>query len=182
MIVSSNKIVEDLLVKRGAIYSDRGKLYMIHMVTGGGDLLANGLNDYWRRGRKFADRMLTSNMAAQWEPWQAKEAIRLVTDIVADPDKYGYWFERFATSVSLRQGFGRILNSSDEEAYHTRMIVDRMHNIERIATPGAYLVEIIPALMYLPEFLAPFKQEAKALYETESNYFRSLLEGSLPKL
>ena len=67
VIVSSNKIVEDLLVRKGAVYSDRGKLYMIHMVTGGGDLLANGLNNYWRRGRKFADRMLTSNMAAQWE-------------------------------------------------------------------------------------------------------------------
>ena len=56
------------------------------------------------------------------------------------------------------------------------MIVDRMHNIERAGTPGAYLVEIIPALMYLPDFLAPFKREAKALHKIESEYFRGLLQ------
>ncbi|KAL4929386.1 cytochrome P450 [Aspergillus undulatus] len=51
-----------------------------------------------------------------------------------------------------------------------------MHHIERIATPGAYLVELVPALMYLPEMVAPFKREAKVLHAIESTYFRQLLK------
>jgi cytochrome P450 len=48
--------------------------------------------------------------------------------------------------------------------------------ISRVATPGGYLVEIIPAMMYLPEFLAPFRREAKMLHDLESRYFADLVK------
>ncbi|KAJ9635318.1 uncharacterized protein PV06_09365 [Exophiala oligosperma] len=35
VIVSNQTLAEDLLAKRGAIYSDRGTLHMIKLVTGG---------------------------------------------------------------------------------------------------------------------------------------------------
>lgn len=38
------------------------------------------------------------------------------------------------------------------------------------------MVELIPALMYLPEFLAPFRQEARGLHRLESTYFAQLVE------
>ena len=151
---------------------------MAKLVTGGRDLLANGQNDYWRRGRKFADAMMTSTMASQWEPWQTQEAKRMVVDMVRAPEHYGYWFERFSTSVSLREIFGTISRNSDEDEYHTNRILTRMHHLERVATPGAYIVELMPVLMYLPEFLAPFKREAKVLHKEESSYFRDLLIGA----
>jgi cytochrome P450 len=156
VVICQQKIADDLLSRKGRIYSDRGNLHMGKLVTGGGDLLANGQNDYWRRGRKLADAMMTSAMASQWEPWQAQEAKRMVVDMLKDPGRYGYWFERFSTLVSLREIYGTIPKTEDEECYHTKRILTRMHNLERVATPGAYLVEIIPILMYLPEFLAPF--------------------------
>jgi hypothetical protein len=74
--------------------------------------------------------------------------------------------------MSLREGFDRIMNSKDEEQFHTQKILNRMHKIGRIAAPKAYLAETIPALTHLPEFPAPFKKEAKALQEAESYYFR----------
>ena len=181
VIVCHQNIAEDLLSRKGRIYSDRGSLHMAKLVTGGGDLLANGQNDYWRRGRKFADAMMTPAMASQWEPWQAQEAKRMVVDMVKEPDRYGYWFERFSTSVSLREIFGTIPETDDEYAYHTKRILTRMHNLERVATPGAYLVELIPLLMILPEFLAPFKREAKVLHKEESSYFRDLLNEASEK-
>ncbi|KAL4820397.1 hypothetical protein BDW67DRAFT_180779 [Aspergillus spinulosporus] len=49
-----------------------------------------------------------------------------------------------------------------------------MHNIERIATLGGYLVELVPVLLYLPAWLAPFKKEARKLHEIESGHFREL--------
>ena len=181
VIVSQQQIAQDLLALRGAIYSDRGLLHMLKLVTGGKDLLANGLNDYWRRGRRFAGAMLTPAFASQWESWQIREARRMICDMVKEPKRYGYWFERFSTSVSLRQGFGKEMTTEEEENFHTHKILNRMHHIERVAAPGAYLVEIIPALMYLPEYLAPFKREAKILHQDESSYFRGLLEEARKK-
>lgn len=38
---------------------------------------------------------------------------------------------------------------------------------------GAYLVDILPSLMYLPFFLAPLKREAARLHAEELDLFRS---------
>lgn len=43
VVISTQKVAEDLMARRGAIYSDRGHLNMVYLVTGGwlgGDLLA----------------------------------------------------------------------------------------------------------------------------------------------
>jgi cytochrome P450 len=177
VIISSQTIAEDLMAKRAAIYSDRGTLHMVRLVTGGGDLLASSSEgDYWRRGRRFAASMLTPAMAAQWEPFQEQESNRMAQAIMKDPSRYTFWFDRYATSVSLREIYGKTLRDVEEDEFHTNTISERMHNIERVATPGGYLVEIIPSLMYLPEFLAPFRREAKILHDSESKYFAGLVK------
>jgi cytochrome P450 len=177
VIISNQTIAEDLMAKRAAIYSDRGALHMVRLVTGGGDLLASSSEgDYWRRGRRFAASMLTPAMAAQWEPFQEQESNKMVQAIMKDPSRYTFWFDRYATSVSLREIYGKTLRDVEEDEFHTNRISERMHNIERVATPGGYLVEIIPAMMYLPEFLAPFRREAKMLHDLESKYFADLVK------
>lgn len=177
VIVSSQRVAEDLMARRGAIYSDRGTLHMIKLVTGGRDLLASSSeSEYWRLGRRFAASMLTPAMAAHWEPLQEYQCWRMVDSLMKAPDRYTYWFDRYATLVSLREIYGKDVLGQEQEEYHTHMISERMHNIERIATPGGYLVEMIPALLNLPEFMAPFRREAKALRQVELTYFQTLVE------
>lgn len=182
VVISTQKIAEDLMARRGAIYSDRGHLHMVSLVTGGhqgGDLLAaSSEKGYWHRGRRFAAAMLTTSKATQWEPFQEQAARRMILDIIKSPSQYRYWFDRYASLVSLREGYGIIPSTEEDEKRHTNTIAERMHTIERIATPGGYLVELIPQMMYLPESLAPFKQEAKELHARESAYFISLFEDS----
>jgi cytochrome P450 len=50
-----------------------------------------------------------------------------------------------------------------------------VHTVERVASPGAYLVDTFPVLMHLPGWLAPFKREAARLHEREISLFRTLL-------
>ncbi|KAK3700020.1 hypothetical protein LTR37_016180 [Vermiconidia calcicola] len=57
-----------------------------------------------------------------------------------------------------------------------QQIVAVNHNLERIASPGAYLVDTFPILMKLPRFLAPFKREIEELHRREHSLFRGLLE------
>ena len=52
------------------------------------------------------------------------------------------------------------------------------HNLERVASPGAYLVDTIPMLNYLPEALAPFKREGRRLHALELGLFRERLDNT----
>lgn len=152
---------------------------MLNMMTGGMDLLINPFNEYWRRGRKFATAVTNATMADQWRTIQAREAQRMVIDMIRDPSHYQFWLERFSTCVSVRQGFGKDLNASDEAEWHTNKILTRQRNLEKLGTPGRYLVETVPLLMYLPEWLAPFKREARLLHESELAYFTSLFQEAV---
>lgn len=154
---------------------------MLNMMTGGLDLLINPFNDYWRRGRKFATAMTNATMSNLWRGIQAREAQRLAISMIQDPTRYQFWLERFSTCVSVRQGFGKDLNTEEEAEWHTKKILTRMRDIDRLGTPGNYLVESLPILMYLPEWLAPFKREARRLHESELEYFTSLFQEASDK-
>lgn len=181
VIVSEQAIADELLTTRGATYSDRGSLHMLALNTGGGDLVGSPLNDYWRRGRKFATAMTVASMASQWEPFLAHEVKRMIMNMVHDSSKYEFWFERVSTAVAIRQGFGTILIKDQDVQYHTDQIMVHNRMIEKVGAPGAYLVDIIPQLMHVPEVLAPFKQEAKRFYARDSAYFFALLKGAIQK-
>ncbi|KAJ9635319.1 hypothetical protein H2204_005880 [Knufia peltigerae] len=114
-------------------------------------------------------------MAAQWEPWQTFQCMRMVESLMKQPERYVYWFDRYATLVSLKEIYGKIVDTPEDEEYHTMAISDRMHNIERLGTPGGYLVEIIPALLKLTAWMAPFRREAQELRNIELAYFTKLI-------
>ncbi|RFU23995.1 hypothetical protein B7463_g12342, partial [Scytalidium lignicola] len=176
VVISSEKIANDLLSMRGAIYSDRPYFVMGYdLVTRGGNLVFNGMNDYWRRGRKFAQAQLSTTGSRSWQGIQAMEAPRLICDLVEQPSNYSLLFERYSTIVSLRQGFGKSVERGPQEESHARKIMSLMHVIERVASPFAYLVDVLPVLMRLPECLAPFKREGKIFHQQESSYFLGLL-------
>jgi cytochrome P450 len=147
----------------------------LEIVTRRGNLLFNGMNDYWRRGRKFAQAQLSTMGVRSWQGIQAAEACRLVCDLVKDPTKYNFLFERYSTIVSLRQGFGKTVDRGPQEDSHARKIMSLMHVIEKVGSPYAYMVDVLPILLRVPDWLAPFKQEGKILHEQESSYFLGLL-------
>ena len=177
VIISSEHIANDLLSMRGSIYSDRPYFAMaFEIVTRRGNLLFNGMNDYWRRGRKFAQAQLSTTGVRSWKGIQAAEATRLVSDLIQEPTNYKFLFERYATVVSLRQGFGKMAERGHQENSHAQKIVSLMHVIEKVGSPYAYMVDALPILLRVPEWLAPFKREGKLLHEQESSYFLGLLE------
>jgi cytochrome P450 len=105
---------------------------------------------------------------------QVDEAVRLVRDLLTEPDRYAYFFERYSCLVMLRILYGKKVTGA-EEMMHVQTITNIVHTLERTAAPGAYLVDFLPALKYLPDVLTPFKKEARELHEYEYSYFRGLV-------
>ena len=128
----------------------------------------------WRDFRKFSHQVAMPSAAATYEPLQEEEALRAVYDLIQQPAEYERWFERYAASIIMRLAFGITLFTGKEE--FAQRISKVNHALERLASPGAYLVDTFPSLMNLPDFLAPFKREGKRLHAEELDLFTSLVK------
>ncbi len=174
VIISSEKIANDLMRERGTLYSDREQAPMAAR------LLSDNLRplflpygETWREFRKFAHQMTMPSAAVTYEALQEEEALRVVHDLILVPSTYERIFNRYAASIIMRLAFGITLFTGEEEAAQRILKVD--HELERVASPGAYLVDTFPSMMNLPDFLAPFKREGKQLHAEELDLFRSLV-------
>lgn len=113
-----------------------------------------------------------SSSASSYEPVQISESIRMLRDLIKNPEEYEKWFERYAAGLMLRIGFGKMLVTGEES--YVKRILRTVHTVERVASPGAYLVDTLPWLMWLPDWMAPFKREGNALHAEELDLFRGL--------
>lgn len=111
--------------------------------------------------------------ATSYQPVQVYESERLLYDMIKTPEKYEHLLERYAGAVIMRLGYGKTVETGDEP--YVRDVLKVVHTVERVASPGAYLVDTFPILMYLPTWLAPFKREAARLHDFEIKLFRRLL-------
>lgn len=175
VVVSTETIANDLLRGRGNIYSSRPYLPM------SSELLSHNLrpvllpyNDLWRKGRKLMHSLASETVAPTYEPVQMRESFRLLKDLLADPNNYETWFERFSAGVVLQLAYGKTVETGDEPI--VRDILEVVHTLERVISPGAYLVDTFPILMWLPKWLAPFKREGDRLHKRELNLFRKNID------
>ena len=159
--------------ERGTLYSSREQFPMA------AQLLSDNLrplflpySDLWRRGRKLMHHLTMSSVATTYQPIQEEESIRMLRDLIREPKEYERWFERYAAGLVMRLAFGQMVYTGNEP--NVRRIMAVVHTVERVASPGAYLVDMFPFLMYLPSFLAPFKREGARLHAEELNLFQSL--------
>ena len=113
--------------------------------------------------------------ADSYQPVQDYESKKLLLSLIENPRKYDKWFELYASGVVFRIGFGKWIETGEEP--EVKRIIEVNHNLERVASPGAYLVDTLPFLNMLPEALAPFKREGRKLHEEELSLFRQLQNG-----
>ncbi|KAE8454276.1 hypothetical protein EG329_005201 [Mollisiaceae sp. DMI_Dod_QoI] len=175
IILSSEKIANDLLRERGTLYSSREQLPMAAV------LLSDNLrplflpyNALWRRGRKLMHYLTMSSAATSYQPIQEQESLRVLRDLIREPDEYERWFERYAAGLMMRLIFGKWVKTGNES--DVRRVLGVVHTVERVASPGAYLVDVLPALMRVPSWMpgAGWKREGMRLHAEELDLFRGL--------
>ena len=118
-------------------------------------------------------QVTNSTVVPNYQPTQIIESARMLRDLIKDPANYEHWFERYASGIIFRLAFGKTIETGHEQS--VRDIIHVVHTVERVASPGAYLVDTFPSLMNLPPAIAPFKQELAGLHQRELKLFRKLL-------
>ncbi|KAJ7251022.1 cytochrome P450 [Mycena rebaudengoi] len=153
VIINSVKVAEDLLDVRGAILSDRPVIPMGRELVGFNNALSlSQYGDRVRTGRKIFHRLFGSQaVIRQFVPLVSSEICKLLENIISNPDGVSEQIARAMGAITLRIAYG--YHTVDGPDPYIKMFETVGHNFAAATRPAAFLVDIVPALRYWPEWL-----------------------------
>ncbi|TFY62291.1 hypothetical protein EVJ58_g3958 [Rhodofomes roseus] len=167
ILLNSPEIVNELLEKRSAIYSDRPVQITTSELMGFGPFLpVCGYGSYHREGRRIMANGLSSRKAAEIRHLQQQKMNRFLGKLLHTPEDLWSHIRWFIASISFGVSHGYSVESLDDPL--VRLAERANSEYCMAAEPGAFLVNIIPALRYVPEWFpgAGWKQKMKAWRQT----------------
>ncbi|KAH8980328.1 cytochrome P450 [Lactarius hatsudake] len=177
LILQSLKAASEILEKRANVTSDRPRFIVAHEIISGslfGPAMIYG--DLWRRTRRAAHEGLTKLAVRDYHPILRKEATILSSALLDDQGDLEKHFQRFAASsiMSILYDYPTLENNNDPTLKRIHMYISR---VSKAAAPGAYLVELLPWMMYIPERFAKWKREGMEHFREHTTMFTGLLNA-----
>ncbi|KAJ7196390.1 cytochrome P450 [Mycena pura] len=189
IIVNSAAAMEQL-DSRGSVFSARPRLPMAGELVGYDQtLVLVPSGPRFRVFRKhFAKLIGTRGVVSQFIPLVEDEARRFLKRLLLKPgaDRISAHVRKLTGAIILRITYG--IEVEEEEDPFVTLIEKANDNFNAATVPGAFLVDVFPAMLYIPEFLAPFKRTArvwaqatKAMVEAPYLHVRSqMATGTAP--
>ncbi|KAJ7133337.1 cytochrome P450 [Mycena epipterygia] len=157
VIVNSVKVAEDLLDTRGANFSDRPVIPMGGELMGFKNVLAMSQHgDRVRKERKLFHQLFgTQSTIKQFVPILSSEICKLLQNVLRKPVpcEIAPEIERTTGAITLRIAYGYHTLDGPEKDPQMSMFETAANNFSASTKPAAFLVDIIPALRYWPEWL-----------------------------
>ncbi|KAF5344959.1 hypothetical protein D9757_014579 [Collybiopsis confluens] len=204
IVLNSKAAATELLEHRSAIYSDRPKNIVAEYI---GSLMALPFARYgklWQSMRRASHAVLNARVSTQYQPVQIDEAVILAHALLNDPSTS--WLTKIDRSAStiISVVYGRNSKSLSSEKLEAAQIQtqpvksdaepirsfretsDALETLSNIAHrftsavyPGAYLVDILPILDYLPARVAKWKRDAKRDFTRVSEIFEKYFDEAV---
>ena len=131
--------------------------------------------------RRAAHEGFNVRASSAYQPLQEKESALLVSHMLRDPHNWDDNLKRSAASTVLSAVYGWLPIDNSADALVTR-INELMHRVVLACLPGAYLVEIFPAMLHLPEWMARWKREGRAWFRKDTAMFEGFMEDVRGKM
>ncbi|KAM7208418.1 putative cytochrome p450 protein [Naviculisporaceae sp. PSN 640] len=172
LIISDEKVAEDLLVKRAKTNSDRPmirSLFDSKSEFGSMEYLPlMGHNQYWSRQRKLTHSFITEATNSQYHGVMYHEAKRFVARLVQDPDNFQFWLEDMASKVMCQLAW----DDPSLSEYCSKSAWGLLNQM----SPAGPLTNVITPLWHLPLFMNPWKKaEHKRHDEQQAWWMQRLL-------
>ncbi|ORY04567.1 cytochrome P450 [Clohesyomyces aquaticus] len=158
LVLSEERIADDLLVKRGKIYSDRPAMQSVidsKSTTGTMEYLPlMGKNQYWARQRKWAHSQLMNSAKDDYHGVMDFEVKRLLFKVLETPDDIQSLIEDMASKIMCTLAW-------DEPSVSQKNSIDAEDLLRQIS-PAGPITNLMTPLWYLPYWMNPWRQaEAK---------------------
>ncbi|OGM48730.1 O-methylsterigmatocystin oxidoreductase [Aspergillus bombycis] len=164
VIINDHQVVVDLMEKRSGLHSSRPHLPIAEITDWKDTLGLLPYNSWFRAYRKaLHQEMGTIASISKYHNIIDMETHRLVFRILDNPDDLIQHIRKEAGSIILRVGYGYITESHARDPLVD--LVDKgMEDFSQLVLPGAWLVNFIPILKYLPSWFpgSGWQETAKA--------------------
>lgn len=132
--------------------------------------------------RKAIASLLSVTKIDSLLPLQEAEAAQSAVELVETPERYHEIIQRYSTGIILSSVYGirgASFNSPDVQEIHS--VQDRLTTLIQ---PGTTFppIEVFPWVRFLPEFLAPWKREARAVRNAQQNLYRRLRNKTMERI
>ncbi|EJD42439.1 cytochrome P450 [Auricularia subglabra TFB-10046 SS5] len=153
VVLNSPDIARALLDDRGAAYSDRPYKRFLHDIVGWRDspILGNADHPYFKPSHRLMHSAVGSRAALDgFVPLLGHEVHRFLLRVIDAPDNARYLLRKFAGTVILRIVYGYDVKPDEDE--YVNLIEQVNNDTIRVIATGNVLVDLIPALEYVPRW------------------------------
>ncbi|KAI0056348.1 cytochrome P450 [Artomyces pyxidatus] len=163
VFLNSFDVANELMEKRGAIYSDRAPLVMAGELCGAGHMVAfTRYGPASRRQRRLMALGLSRATVPSYHPLITASTRKFLRTLFAEPGNHLGAVRRYAGGLNLNVVYGlEVTRTDDPYLMKVEGATDLLAN-EVTAGGGLWLVDIFPFLKHLPDWFpgAGFKRKA----------------------
>ncbi|KAG1814757.1 cytochrome P450 [Suillus subaureus] len=153
LILNDMESMRELLEKRSQKYSDRPSFVMAKYMGIENNLSFAPYGPYWRQGRKLIHGTVNQEAVKKYHSLQENVTARFLRDLVEYPSEAMKHLHMATAHIIASVTYGFSIDTP------SNVYFDEFAETERIVlkgvVPGAYLVDMIPQLWYLPSWV-PF--------------------------
>ncbi|KAI1209572.1 putative cytochrome P450 oxidoreductase OrdA-like protein [Annulohypoxylon truncatum] len=154
VIINDAKLAFELLEKRSTKHSSRPRQIFAGEMVGWGDSLAlSPYNDRFRLHRKNMSHIIgTKKAASQFNTLQEGEVGHFLLHLLDNPEGFINHVKKEAGAVILKIAYDYEAESHKDDPL-VDMATIAMDNFGRAAVPGAFLVDVLPFLRLVPDWV-----------------------------
>ncbi|KAF2259695.1 cytochrome P450 [Lojkania enalia] len=179
IIIGDYDTARDLLDKRANIYSSRPRMVMAQELTCRGmHIMFRPFGEEFLLHQRLEATVLSPRASACYTPVQDLESKVLLKNLLST-NNFPKQYERFTASVVYSLTYGFRIVTGDEWQLQTAHEV--LKNLTYAGQVGAWIVDALPFLNYLPGPLTPWKKQADKWHNLETNLHMTNMRDALKK-
>jgi len=168
IIITDEKIAEEILIKRAKVYSDRPEiksLFDAKSTHGSMEYLPlMGKNQYWARQRKFTHAYLTESTNARYNGIMEFEAKRWLYRLVENPDDFAFSLEDMCSKVMAQLTW-------DDDSISVPLTPSAWGLLTQMSPAGPITNVLTPLWDYVPEAINPWKIRERKRHDEQHLFF-----------
>ncbi|KIJ54070.1 hypothetical protein M422DRAFT_241328 [Sphaerobolus stellatus SS14] len=162
VFIFSRSIASDLFEKRSSNYSDRHPQPMIRLQGWGFNLGFMRYGERWRRHRRGFHQFFNPNAVKNYQPVQLQGVRDLVVSLHEDSQRFVNHLEYFTASIIMKIVYNYEMKHKGDNFVDIVRVA--LEGVAKSINIGSYLVDFLPFLDYVPEWLPGAGWKRKARY------------------
>ncbi|KAF9557515.1 cytochrome P450 [Agrocybe pediades] len=170
LILNSMEAIEDLLEKRSSIYSSRPTLPMIDLMGWSWMFSVLPYGDMWRERRRTFTKYFHPGSTAVHQPYAIQFVRSMLPRLLDHPEDFLEISRHSVTAFTISLAYGFPIREKDDP--YVSLAERALSSINEASLPGSFLVNILPVLRHVPEWMpgAEFKRKARAWKKTQEQF------------